>query len=400
MSDLVARKFWVRLSFILVFLFLCLGSLALIGIKEIKKIKRKARAQSQFLYLAEHGFRRTLPRLGTVILPMQLQNIPLGESTGVVLDVKTVNIRNVMAPYNASIVPKGDGNYLIFFRYDIIDHNCPRDFYTHIGAAELDRDFNQTDQEYTRIDLNTDFAEDPRVNWVGNKLYLTYNALVSEASDRRIMHACELDIKTLKPITITKMDLQIQPVEKNWVPFAYHDKENGHQLFYEYYIYPHSLLKLNNPKAGIIEHLLFPEVATFPSPGWPKIWGSPRGGTPAIPLDDRYIGLFHSFFTDADDYSWYIMGAYTFEKEPPFRITGISNYPIFYDSIFSTPVQNTAPVTVRASYPAGILYEVRDGRDVLVVSCGENDCSIKIIVLDKQALINSLKPIKCRKEKK
>lgn len=393
------KKLQARVIASVCILFVSLAAITSVGIYEINKIKKRSRIQSKFLFLAEEGFRRTMPRCGNVILPMQLQNIPLGESTGVVLDVKEISVRNVVAPYNGSILAKGNGNYLLFFRYDVIDHNCPRDFYTNIGVVELDHNFNQTENEFKRIRVGSDYAEDPRATWVGNQLFLTYNSLVSLASDRRIMHAAEIDSKTMELISDTKMDLQIQPIEKNWVPFAYNDPDKGHQLFYEYHIYPHSLLKLTDPKVGVLEHALFPEVAVFPKPSWPKMWGEPRGGSPAISIDDRYLGLFHSFFTDNDGYAWYLMGAYTFQNEPPFRITGISNYPIFYKGIFNTPAQNTAPPTVRSSYPAGIISEKRDGRDVLIVSCGENDCTVKVLVLDQQALLKSLKPIKCNKEK-
>ncbi len=399
MLEKSVKKLQGQVLTIISILLVGLISLALVGVYEIKKIKKRSRSQSRFLNLAEEGFRRTMPRCGNVILPMQLQNIPLGESTGVVLDVQEIQIRNVVAPYNGSILAKGDGNYLLFFRYDVIDHNCPRDFYTNIGVAELNHDFKQTEKEFKRVKVGSDYAEDPRATWVGEQLFLTYNSLVSLASNRRIMHAAEIDPKNMNLISDTQMDLQIQPIEKNWVPFAYNDPEKGHQLFYEYHIYPHSLLKLTNPKVGVLEHALFPEVAAFPKPSWPKMWGAPRGGSPAIALDDRYLGLFHSFFTDQDGYAWYLMGAYTFQNKPPFRITGISNYPIFYKGIFNTPVQNTAPPTVRASYPAGLICEKRDGRDVLIVSCGENDCAVKVLVLDKQALLASLKPIKCSRKK-
>ena len=78
------------------------------------------------------------------------------------------------------------------------------------------------------------------------------------------------------------MDLQVQPIEKNWVPFAYHDAEKGTQLNYRYRIYPNSILEFNPLESQSLKHLLSPDASPHPKPNWPKIWGKPRGGTPAI----------------------------------------------------------------------------------------------------------------------
>ena len=223
---------------------------------------------------------------------------------------------------------------------------------------------------------------------------MTYNSLVSEASSKRIMHVAEIDSATMQPKYIREMDLQLQPVEKNWVPFAYENQAGSIDLMYEYNIYPQTLLKLTNPKRSMVEHVLMPASAKFPKPNWPKTWGAPRGGSPAVKIGDSYVALFHSCFQDHDNYAWYIMGGYTFEGDAPFRITSMSNYPLFYDGIFNSPILNTAPQTSRISYPAGLVAAKRGGRDVLYVSVGENDSCIKIITLDQEAFLKSLKPIR------
>jgi hypothetical protein len=122
-------------------------------------------------------------------------------------------------------------------------------------------------------------------------------------------------------------------------------------------------------------------------------WGIPRGGTPAILIDGEYLSFFHSSFEDEKGIIWYIMGAYTFASVPPFQMTRISPCPFLFKGIYSTPHGEIANPKIRSIYPAGLIYERRDGRDVIAVSCGENDSAIKIISMDKQALFSSLQTI-------
>ena len=89
----------------------------------------------------------------------------------------------------------------------------------------------------------------------------------------------------------------------------------------------------------------------------------------------------------------YVMGAYTFQAKPPFRITAISHYPILFDGIYNSPHMNTAESKKRIIFPSGFAFEKQDGRDLIHVSCGENDSAIKIVTLDQKTLLKSLKKI-------
>ena len=123
------------------------------------------------------------------------------------------------------------------------------------------------------------------------------------------------------------------------------------------------------------------------------MWGPLRGGTQAQLVDGQYLGFFHSYFIDSRKVAWYLMGAYTFEAEPPFRITGISPYPILFDGIYETEPKNTSCLDKYIIYPAGFVTEERDGKKVIQVTCGENDSAIKVVSFDQEQLLKSLKKI-------
>ncbi len=371
---------------------LCVAGLAYYFQSEINSLKKKSKAYRHFFAKIEGGYNPATTFISGMRVPLELQNIPLAEGSGIVLDVKNVQIRNVPAPYNASIIEHGDG-YLIFFRYDVIDQNCPLPFYTYIGCAELDKNFEQTEKEFTRIDTHSDYSEDPRVLKMEDQFYLIFNDIVSDKYYRRGMHVANLNIEDRTVNYVTVLDPQLQSIEKNWVPFAYRDENNKSHFFFEYCINPHRILHLENPSENSLRFLTFQNVSSFQRFYWPAIWGEPRGGSSARKVGDKYLAFFHSSFRDRDGLPWYFMAAYTFEDHPPFRVTGISHYPILFQGVFSSPSMNTANPKLRALYPCGFAIENRDGKELIHVSCGENDSATKIITLDKVKLLKSIKKI-------
>ena len=84
------------------------------------------------------------------------------------------------------------------------------------------------------------------------------------------------------------------------------------------------------------------------------------------------------------------MGAYTFNAAPPFNLTGISKYPILFKGIYETPFINTASIDKRVIFPSGFVVENQDDRELIHLACGENDCSVKIVTLDKEQLLKSM----------
>jgi predicted GH43/DUF377 family glycosyl hydrolase len=58
-------------------------------------------------------------------------------------------------------------------------------------------------------------------------------------------------------------------------------------------------------------------------------YGAVRGGTPAQLVEDEYLAFFHSSNSiHGGNIATYFMGAFTFSKDPPFRVTRMSREPI------------------------------------------------------------------------
>jgi len=323
-------------------------------------------------------------------LPPELAKIPLGEKNDIVLGVTTPGLRNAHAAHNASIIEKDD-KFLLFFRYDLLEQMQLQEFSTHIGCAELDQDFNQTEKEWKEIDLHTTSAEDPRVVKKGNELLLFFNAKVPEYKGARRMYVAGLDEQNLSTQYTNHLDLYLKTVEKNWVPFL----GSSDEVYFQYQLSPVSILHLTNPEAGEINSISRGEsLGEF----WPRKWGKPLGGTPGRLVDGQYISFFHSKFVDKKGMFWYVMGAYTFDRNHPEVITSVSEYPIMFEGIYDSKVSNTADLNKRVIYPSGFAIEEKDGKTLLHVACGENDSAIKIVTMDKARLIDSMRVIEKPRE--
>lgn len=382
----MTRQKWISLGVVLV-----LG----IGFwqvqKQISGIKNKLKYEHDNFKKFKDASTSFLANDGSNTLPFQLQTIPLAEDQGIVINVRNVAIENVEAPYNASMIENG-GGYLLFFRYDEIGKNRhPYPFFTRIGCAELDADF-AVSKGYKTIDTNSDFSEDPRVLRKGNELFLIYNDLMPHVCDCRTMRIAGLDLENAKVNYVTDLDLHIKAVEKNWTPFEFINEDNKPEIYFEYYVNPHKILKLSNPQVPDLTHLIFPNNPCLQNIAWSRKWGELRGGTTPRLVDGQYLSFFHSMFRDNSGFPWYVMGAYTFEAKPPFRLTAISPYPILFKGIYDTPWRHTAPY-VRCIFPGGFAIENISGKQLLHVSCGENDCAVKILTIDKEALLKSLKKL-------
>lgn len=358
--------------------------------KKLWKLSRKQNALRRSLKKLKNGAIGTPYYLGELPAPLKFSFVPYGEDTGLVVGVKRVSIRNVMAPYNASLIQSTSG-YDLFFRYDVISSRAKySNFYSRIGVVHLNDQFEQEEKEFKKINLQTEYAEDPRVILVNDQLHLFYNALDNKNIRNRFMCVANLDRESFKVNYSTVLDMNLQWVEKNWSPFEYIGVNQEPQLLIEYQISPRKLLELSDPRIGEIKSLTLPKEVSYLSFLWPKEWGCIRGGTPAKKIGNEYLGFFHSSFKGDNELIWYVMGAYTFEAHPPFRITGISNYPILFRGIFDTPCINTASLHKRVIFPSGFVLEKQKDRELIHVACGENDSAIKIITLDKERLMKSI----------
>lgn len=324
-------------------------------------------------------------------LPKELKNVPyLGND--IVTDVKEIKIRNAFAPYNASIIEQDKG-FLLFFRYDVMHQLYYNKIHTRIGCAELDENLNQSNKEFVIIDTCSDHSEDPRVVKAGEEYYLVYNDIFDSKEKKRGMHLAHLDLATKKVKTVVPLDLRLNHIEKNWAPFAYQGLNQNTMLCFEYQVsHPRQILSMDNlenpdyvqitQQKDIVDHLL-----------WTKKWGKPLGGTPARLVDGEYLSFFHSKFRDRSGVYWYVMGAYTFEPTPPFRITRISPNPILFEGIYDSEYRNTAEPCKCIIFPCGYAIKQRNGHTILYLACGENDSAIKVVAFDKDALLETLTPV-------
>jgi len=321
------------------------------------------------------------------IFPSQLQNIPHADEEGALLSVHDIEIPDVKAPYNASILKQGD-YYSLFFRYDIPVSGEKVPFHSYVGCAQFDKDFSLV-RPYLTFDTLSNYSEDARAIAIDDQNLIIYNDSIGNHKGRGIRKA-QIDIETGQVESILCFKQINFNIEKNWIPFA----PDGKTLHLIYSISPHKVLKLLSPDKPVLEPVAQPdEMSILSFADWPKQWGYPKGGTPPQLVDGEYLSFFHSSFTDSKGIVWYIMGAYTFEPQAPYRITKISKYPILFNNAYSTPHQNTAPKNVRSLYPAGLVLENRDGKGLIHLSCGENDSTVKILTFDKEAFMKTLKPV-------
>lgn len=356
----------------------------LIDSKNLKSSIRKA--QSKSLFMAQkneillHCMNLSIENLTkTRVFPPSLANLAFADEMDVVLSVKKIKVGSVSAPYNASIGHVESG-YVLFFRYDTPSFG--RDpIFSNIGCVSLDQNFAPLNDSFFKIETQSLFSEDARFFQNEGRYFLVYNDLIPRFERTLRIGAIDLTKKRLDYITVLRSFSK--KMEKNWTPFSYRG-----EIKFLYTIHPQKILSLPNPRKNHLE--TFGDSLSS-SLEWPHKWGALRGGTPALLVDGEYLSFFHSSFEDNKGILWYVMGAYTFAASSPFKITRISPHPILFKGIYDTIHEGTANPRVRSLYPAGFICEEREGKDLISVSCGENDSGIKIITMDKKALLASLK---------
>jgi predicted GH43/DUF377 family glycosyl hydrolase len=367
---------------------LCLAVLTNWFYNRVKKMEIK---QIQMLRDIKR-LQKTSPvmQLGLTAIPPRLAKIPFGEDLGIVIDVSTVNVPNVTAPYNPSFIKTVTG-YDLFFRYDLLNPKLEHSFYgSYIGVISLDHQFKQLHTDFKRIELQNDYSEDPRVLWVEDQLFLFFNCLNNKNPSCRNMCVANLNPITYQVNYSTTLDMNLRKIEKNWSPFAYIDTDQKHHLFLEYKINPRKLLKLPIPTINDLKNVPVPSQMAYLDLFWEEKWGTISGGTPALLIGEEYLSFFHSWFLDEKGLTWYVMGAYTFAAEEPFHMTGISAYPILYNGIYETPLLNTASIKKRVIFPSGFVVERKSDRELIYLSLGENDAGVKIVTIDKENLIRNM----------
>lgn len=329
-----------------------------------------------------------------------LEGINLEEhAQSFVLENKKITLPNYPHAFNPSIV-RWNGLLILSFRVLDTPITC-REYFpkspgiSRIGLALLDDELNPISEPHILTFEEEEIcrSEDARLLTVGESLYIVYSdnrePVFCEGGFR--MFATELDFDgenffMLNTICLKNFERENpNRREKNWVPFDYYGN-----LLFAYSIAPHRILL---PLFGTDD---CQEIATtLGDIEWK--WGELRGGTPALLIDPlRYLGFFHSSIDMASEHSGgatmphYFMGAYTFNRHPPFEITAISPEPIIGKDFYCGEEYPWYWKPVRVVFPCGFLI---DGDDLIVVF-GRQDHEMWAARLDKKELLKSLIPVK------
>lgn len=145
-------------------------------------------------------------------------------------------------------------------------------------------------------------------------------------------------------------DVTVARTEKNWVWFLH---EGAWHCVYSFSP-QHTVFKLGDP---------LPIKSKSDASLWN--YGEIRGGTPPVKVGDEYFTFFHSSIPWKKRQKRYYVGAYAFEAEPPFRVTAITNEPLFVGSEDDERLIE-GPLCV---FPCGALLE----EDKWLVAFGVND---------------------------
>jgi len=232
-------------------------------------------------------------------------------------------------------------------------------------------------------------AEDARLILVKERLYAVYSdnvdPKITKGGFRVFVVEIAFDENEIilgKPEKLSDFEGKNPEIrEKNWVPF---DSDGVLRLAYS--IDPHLIFTPRLDGSGICD-----TVANSTTP-YQWSFGTLRGGTPAFLMGNEYLAFFHtsmrvaSVHSDGEDRMHYFMGAYTFQKDLPHKLTSISKEPIVGAGFYSGEQFQGYWKKVRAVFPGGYVFD----DDHVLVAYGKDDADVWVAKLNRQALMNSL----------
>lgn len=396
MDESTQRKYYKKIFRFLILCFSLLFIFSLVLFVNLNSLNRKmGHNVGKLVFEIEKELKHEVCDDEWRYLPKVLRGKAFADEEGMILSVKKLDINGVNAPYNPSIIEKNGGGYWLFFRYNdfIYSKDTEKRKLSYIGVQELDSLLNARGSVRI-IDTGSLYSEDARAFRADGKLFLSYNDIMATPAFGRSIRVAELDEESFKLKYSSDLDLHINHLEKNWVPFVQKDENKKEEIFFIYQAIPHKIMHLKDPTYNSLNHLCFSGNPTFRTDLWPKELGIIRGGTPARLIDGEYLTFFHSCFLDPlTKVTWYVMGAYTFEAKPPYRITAISQVPILFKEMYGTPHAKKMNKMMRCVFPAGFATAQENDKEVIYLSIGENDSAIKLITIDKDKLYKSLRKI-------
>jgi len=312
-----------------------------------------------------------------------------------IIDIKTDNLPDADYIFNGSIF-KAKNNLYLAYRVNnrLLD--------ARIYLSKLNKDLQPTGKPKLLNIMNTTATpvavwEDPRVFWVNDKLYCAY-IFLREGYSAQAQGLVRLD-KNFDPTTVwfikygynhnqatleprREMDPRGfiytfdpgQIFEKNWSFFDY----EGRMMFI-YRSSPHTVVEADLLRGGIKN-----EWAARKKLKWR--YGEIRGGTPAYDLGDKYITFFHSSVQKNPMLKVYYMGAYTFEKKPPFKPLEITKAPLLAGDVTD---KNRGLWNNVVVFPCGAV----NLGEYWVVSYGHNDYCLKLLKIPNEELEKKLTKI-------
>mmetsp|Transcript_30287 Transcript_30287/g.41672 ORF Transcript_30287/g.41672 Transcript_30287/m.41672 type:complete len:382 (+) Transcript_30287:32-1177(+) len=250
-------------------------------------------------------------------------------------------------------------------------------------------------------------GEDPRIFYHNGKEYIVYNHHLSRF--KKLFYAelfynkPEDMFYTIDPPNHVAFENEVNiRHQKNWIPFDFCPSCNFQRgltvansnatLLFIYSIRPHRIVQAfaTNVSGEMRAETIF-LTELLPEFRWR--WGEMRGGSPALLMGDFYLSFFHSSgHLSHKHIGTYVMGAYTFERNPPFAITRMSAEPIFHESFINETYGWAYKGVDFIVFPMGFTFD----DDFIYVSYGKNDRDGWILKLNRSGLMESLKPVQSK----
>ena len=185
--------------------------------------------------------------------------------------------------------------------------------------------------------------------------------------------------------------------EKNWTAFSFAENSSdnfnnqniNNNIGFVYQFAPYTVVALDRfyTLKKIVET---DKYSDFLRESWEDRWGTIRGGTAALLVDNEYLTFFHSCITQGID-RIYVFGAMTFENKFPFSIKRISRFPIISREFYThKPSKNVwfanSKRDVRSFFPCGFVVSEEGGCKIFHIVGGDNDSAIRLVSINKKML--------------
>ncbi len=310
-----------------------------------------------------------------------LTGIPLA-SFNPIRETRELVVPNLVGAFNPGLFQYEDG-FLLMPRFYGYQSTAAQN---QIAVIKLDSNFLPSGKLRilnTKIDGTFSYIEDPRIFRFKNELWVAVSAIskyVRKGTQQMFISKLSISpdgvVSAAPFVHIKTLNDPENLLQKNWSPFEF----NG-ELHFVYSIHPHRIVKVNTETGNANDVAL--------TPGFSWKFGSPRGGSPIVPFGkDEFLSIFHSSkeyqIPSGKIIRIYVMGAYTFQNTPPFRVTRYTEKIIADDSYYDD--SNHRMII----FPNGIHIT----HDTIFVVLGKNDDGMILSKIDPQALLQGMTLVK------